>query len=239
MTARTPTRTFRVWSRNPASVGSSAPGVAEPGLEARVVDRRHELLREERTHRLANEVGGRDARDSQAVRDLRRHAGTSRCRCRRRRGRRSAGGRPWRASRCARSLLTASTPSVLAQHVLGKLLQALEVYGGLARAPRDPPRREGPRAHARTRGQPRADEREGEEALRIREVTLAAQRQVVESPRLCHAATVVRHGCVRERDQLGVEVGLAGKRHDVVPCQHDASAPLQGGLGDDVDCGCP
>ncbi len=39
-------------------------------LEARVVDRRHELLREERAHGLPDEVGRRDARDPEAVRDL-------------------------------------------------------------------------------------------------------------------------------------------------------------------------
>ena len=37
-------------------------------LEARVVDRRHELLREERAHRLPDEVGRRDARDPEPVR---------------------------------------------------------------------------------------------------------------------------------------------------------------------------
>src|SRR5205814_9498181 len=39
-------------------------------LEARVVDRRHELAREERAHRLADEVRRRDARDPEPVRDL-------------------------------------------------------------------------------------------------------------------------------------------------------------------------
>ena len=39
-------------------------------LEARVVDRRHELLREERAHRLADRVGRGDARDAEAVGDL-------------------------------------------------------------------------------------------------------------------------------------------------------------------------
>ena len=39
-------------------------------LEARVVDRRHELLREERAHRLADRVGRGDARDAEPVRDL-------------------------------------------------------------------------------------------------------------------------------------------------------------------------
>ena len=41
-------------------------------LEARVVHRGHELLREERADRLADEVRGRDARDPEAVRRLRR-----------------------------------------------------------------------------------------------------------------------------------------------------------------------
>ena len=40
------------------------------------------------------------------------------------------------------------------------------------------------------------------------------------------------------RDELGVEVRLAGKRHDVVPGEHDAGAALQRSLGDDIDCGC-
>jgi hypothetical protein len=44
-------------------------GLAEPGrrFEAGVVDRRHELLREERAHRLADEVGGRDPGDPKPV----------------------------------------------------------------------------------------------------------------------------------------------------------------------------
>jgi hypothetical protein len=39
-------------------------------LEARVVDRRHELAREERPHRLPNEVGRRHAGDPEAVGDV-------------------------------------------------------------------------------------------------------------------------------------------------------------------------
>ena len=42
----------------------------EARLEARVVHRRHERRREERTHRLADEVGRRDARDPEPVRRL-------------------------------------------------------------------------------------------------------------------------------------------------------------------------
>ena len=42
----------------------------EAGLEARVVDRRHELLREEGAHRLPDEVGRGDARDPEPVGDL-------------------------------------------------------------------------------------------------------------------------------------------------------------------------
>ncbi len=49
-------------------------GLAQSGrrLEARVVDRRHELLGEERAHRLPDEVGRRDPRDPEPVRGLRR-----------------------------------------------------------------------------------------------------------------------------------------------------------------------
>ena len=47
----------------------------EARLEARVVDRGHELLREERPHRLADEVGRGDARDPEPVRDLGRDGG--------------------------------------------------------------------------------------------------------------------------------------------------------------------
>src|SRR5262249_35001573 len=56
--------------------------LAQPGrrLEARVVDRRHELLREERPHRLAYEVGGRHARDSEAVRRFGRNRRLARAR---------------------------------------------------------------------------------------------------------------------------------------------------------------
>ena len=46
------------------------PRQRQPGLEARVVDGRHELLREERSHRLPDEVGRRHARDPEAVRRL-------------------------------------------------------------------------------------------------------------------------------------------------------------------------
>src|SRR5919197_1744117 len=47
-------------------------GLAETGggLEARVVDRRHQLLREEGAHRLTYEVGRRHPRDAQSVRGL-------------------------------------------------------------------------------------------------------------------------------------------------------------------------
>ena len=157
------------------------------GLEARVVDRRHELLREERAHRLADEVGGRDARDPQAVGDLRRHAGLP--------GAGAAADEDDDRQVELLELAVAPQPAhgvdalVLAQNVLGKLLQALEVDGGLARAPRDRPRREG-RAPTRARGQPCRNERPGEEPLRVGEATLAAQRQVVETPRLGHAGTL-------------------------------------------------
>jgi hypothetical protein len=40
-------------------------------FEARVVDRRHEVLREERPHRLADEVGRGDPRDPEPVGELR------------------------------------------------------------------------------------------------------------------------------------------------------------------------
>ena len=42
-------------------------GEPQPRVEARVVDRRHELVREERAHRLADEVGRRDPRDPEPV----------------------------------------------------------------------------------------------------------------------------------------------------------------------------
>ncbi len=52
-----------------------------PGLEARMVDRGHELFGEEGAHRLADDVGGRDAGDPEPVGDLRRHRRLPRPRC--------------------------------------------------------------------------------------------------------------------------------------------------------------
>ena len=46
------------------------PREGEPRFEARVVHRRHELLGEERPHRLADEVRRGDARDAEPVRCL-------------------------------------------------------------------------------------------------------------------------------------------------------------------------
>ena len=72
--AWTPTRTWRVCSRNPWRSGSTssscAVGSARAGVEARVVDRGQELGREQRAHGLAHEVRRRHARDPEAVRDL-------------------------------------------------------------------------------------------------------------------------------------------------------------------------
>ena len=48
------------------------PRERELRLEARVVNRRHELLREERAHRLPDEVGGRHAGDAEPMRRFRR-----------------------------------------------------------------------------------------------------------------------------------------------------------------------
>ena len=91
---RTPASTFRDWSRKPAIAGSSGLlGLAQrlPGLEAREVDRGHEVAREERAHRLTDEVRGRHARDPEAVGELGRNAWTSRCPSLRRAGRSPAG----------------------------------------------------------------------------------------------------------------------------------------------------
>ena len=87
-TPATPTSTLRVWSRKPSErrVAGLLLGQRQARLEARVVHRRHELLREERAHRLADEVGRGDARDPEPVRDLGRDRRLARCRSRRRRG---------------------------------------------------------------------------------------------------------------------------------------------------------
>ena len=86
--ALTPTSTFRVWSRKPWRSGSTSSSSAlrsdRPGLEARVVDRRHELRAEERAQGLADEVGRCDARDRRAGRRPRWRPSTCRCRSRRR-----------------------------------------------------------------------------------------------------------------------------------------------------------
>ena len=64
--ASTPTQTCRDCSTKPAISGSASALDRRAGLEARVVDRRHVLVREERAHRLADEVGRGDPRDARA-----------------------------------------------------------------------------------------------------------------------------------------------------------------------------
>src|SRR5262245_33331036 len=127
MAAFTPTSTFRVWSRNPCRSGatSSASAQRAPGLEDRVVDRRHELGAEEGPQRLADEVRRRDAGDSEPVGDLGRDRGLTRAR-------RAADedderqvdlGEIAEAAQPADGLLAL----VLAEHVLGELLDPVEL----------------------------------------------------------------------------------------------------------------
>ena len=94
-------------------------------LEARVVDRRHEVAREEGAHRLADEVGRRDARDPEAVGDLgrdRRLPGS----------RRPADQEDDWDLQLAQLLVAAEAAGglcafVLAEHVAGELFEPLEV----------------------------------------------------------------------------------------------------------------
>src|SRR6188508_1588305 len=164
-------------------LGLGAPECA-PGFEARVVDRRHELGAEERSERLADEVGRRDARDAEPVRDLggdRRLPGS----------RRAADEDDDREVELgelgvAAEALDRLAPLPLADDVFADLLQAVEpdrVGVPVLHVLLHPPCHL-VRAH---RGDADAHERPGHQAFRERLV--AAERQRVGAPALGHPAT--------------------------------------------------
>src|SRR5581483_5646349 len=143
------------------------------GLEARVVDRRHELLREERAHRLADEVRGRDARDPEPIGELGRDgrlAGSGR----------AADEEDQRQVELA-ELPVAAEPAgrlralVLAEHLAGELGEPLVVeclLAAFAEVGLDA-QRELVRADGRDPGR---HQRAGKEALGVRELVLAGER---------------------------------------------------------------
>ena len=237
--ASTPTRTFRVWSRKPrrrASPASSSSAFvsARPGLEARVVHRRHERRREERAHRLADEVGRGDARDAEPVRGLgrdRRLAGPGR----------AADEQDDRRVELLDRVQAAKPPDrspalLLAEHVRGELGEPVELdaIGAARRQIGVGASGEIVRAgHAEARG----GERPRHETLRPRWPVVAAERQRREVATLAHRTTSAnRHGRLgREALQLGVERRLAGKRHDVVRRDDDLHPAAARLLDDDVD----
>ena len=135
------------------------------GLEARVVNGGHELLREERAHRLTDEVGGSDARDAEPVRDLRGYTRLSRA-C-------AAADKDDDRQIEGLQLAVTAQPAYRvdtfahSQNVLRQFLEALEVDRGLAAlleigldAERDLPR-----LHRRQAGR---HQRPGQQPLRVR-----------------------------------------------------------------------
>ena len=188
-------------------------------LEAGAVDRRHEVLGQERAHRLADEVGRADARDPEPIGDLgrdRRLAGAGRAADQQderqvelaQRARSGAGGgaparpRARRAPRCASS-------------------------SSRSRSTGASPRRRGrPRraARARTRGRPARRSAISARAMRPFEYgrPSAAERQRVGAAALRHrpefSPDVPRPP---DRDCLVEAVG-----DDVVACEHERSAAL-------------
>ena len=185
--ARTPTSTFRDCWRKPNSSGSSDVRERVAGREARVVDRRHEAAREERAHRLADEVGRGDARDPETVRDL------------------GGDGRLAGAGRAAdqdherqvelAQLLVAAQP----HDRVGALLLAEDLDGERRAAGRgrrcSPPlaARSSPtrlaRAYARVGRDADGHQRARHQAARVREAVLAAERQRHDPPLPGHART--------------------------------------------------
>ena len=144
ITARTPIRTFWVWSTNAPSTSRNSSSSGR--LEARPVDRRHELRREERAHRLADEIGRADPRDPEPVGDLgrdRRLPGAGRAADQEDDRQVELAQRlvPSQAAECLRTL-------VLAEHLDRELFEAREVDRGLAARERDRPPR-GQRARMR------------------------------------------------------------------------------------------
>ena len=193
-------------------------------LEARVVDRRHELRREERAHRLPDEVGRRDAVDPEPVRDLDRDRGLS---------------RPGRAAdhhdHRHVELLQVRQPTEpvdgaltlrLAEHLAREHVEPLERRRGLPRLgeveldpPREPVRLVGRDA--------RRDQRPRHQALRVRQV-LVAERQRLGVARLRHQATLDR----RQRKQR-----LVVDAFHVVAGEHDTDAARERVCRDDIDPG--
>ena len=198
---------------------------ARARLEARVVDRRHELVREERAHRLADEVRRGDARDPEPVRDLRRDrrlAGAGR----------AADEDDDRQVELAQLLVAAQLPQRLAaldlaEHLDGELLEPVElddVAAALGEVVADAAR-ERVRAIRRDAD---GHQRAGHQAARVRQPVLAAERQRHDrgAARSCAQPPAARAASSARR---------APGDDDLVVGEHDLRAARERMLGDDVD----
>ena len=155
-------------------------------LEARVVDRRHEVLREEGAHGLADEVGRGDSRDPEPIGDLGRHgrfAGAGR----------AADQQDDRQVEVVEAAEEAQPPDHLGAllvppHPDGKLLQPLE-RGGVAARGRQVGLRRQCQLVRPLGGDAGGDQRPREQALRERQAVLAAERQGLAVTPLAHVPT--------------------------------------------------
>ena len=198
-----------------------------PGLEARVVDRRHERLGEERAHRLADEVGRRDAGDAEPVGRL---GGDGRLA---RAGRAADEEQDRQVERVQRGVAAQAAHDVgallVAEHLARELLDPVEVGGArvaLGEVDLDP-RRQLVRALDRDAG---GDERPRHQALRVGHPARLAERQRLAVPPRAHAARSIAG---TQSEQRLVEPVA----DDVVRGEHDAAAARERVLGDHVDRG--
>ena len=141
-------------------------GERAAGLEARVVDRGMNSSREERAHRLADEVGRGDARDPEAVRDLGRDRRLARAG-------RAADEHDDRQVELVQLAVAAQPADGVAPSSLAEQSRASSSSRSSRRSPRGRAARGPPRsaARARTRGRretPVADQRARHQALRVR-----------------------------------------------------------------------
>ena len=193
-------------------------------------------LREERAHRLADEVGRRDARDPEPVGDLGRDGRLARAgRAADEQDDRQVERRAGRGSGAAgaRRRSPSSSPSVSR----ASSLEPLERRSTSRRARRGRPR---PAARARTRGRPETparDQRPRHQALRVRQAVLAAERQrLAGAGARVIAATASR--AIASRRASSSRRGRAAERDDARCRRTRPRTPaLERGLGDDVDRG--
>ena len=224
--ARTPTSTSRVCSRKP-SITASPPlvlvGHRAAGSEARVVDRRHELLREERAHRLADEVGRGHAGDPEPVGDVGRDGRLARAR-------RAADEQDDRQVELVEVAVAAQAAHgwcrPRARGSRAPPPRGARASSPAGRSPQGRPRRRAP-ARRPGRRETGGDQRPRHQALRERQAVLAAERHRLAVAAVGHLTAHLRN----EREQL-----LVDPVADELVVGEDQFAPsLERRLGDDVD----